>query len=619
MHNSGLELALVFLLAAVIAVPVFKRFGLSAVLGYLAAGVALGPFGLAVIRDTERVLAASEIGVVMLLFVIGLELSLPRLKLMRRPVFGIGGLQVLSSGLALGALAMLLGNGWKSALVIGLGLALSSTAVGLQLLAERKELNTEHGRLAFAILLFQDLAAIPLLAVIPLLGNAAASAAETSFWPTTLKAIAAIAALVLGGRILLRHVFQIVARTGMPEVFTAVALLVVLGSAWLMEEAGLSAALGAFLAGVLLADSAFRHELEAQIKPFEGLLLGMFFMAVGMGIDLRAVLAAPVVIGAMALGLMAIKFLLLFAIGLRPGRLDRRSARLLASVLALGGEFAFVVFREGRKAALIDDALLNQLMAVVGISMALTPLLLIVMSRIGGKPKSGLSKQPYDDIPDNHPQVLIAGFGRVGQIVARLLLTQRIPFVAIDNDAAGVEFFRRFGNPVYYGDPAKLDLLRAAGAQRIRIFVIAVNDLDASLRIVRLIRRNYPQAKIFARARDRRHVWPLMDLGVTAFRETYGTSLEIGREVMTALGIERALAEQRVRTFREADERILAAQHLVYDDEEALIRTAQDGRRELEQLFAADLGEGILGQASGNDVPAARTPTPASARSSGPA
>jgi glutathione-regulated potassium-efflux system protein KefB len=588
MHGGGLELALVFLLAAVIAVPLFKRFGLGAVLGYLVAGVALGPNGLAVVRDAEGVLTASEIGVVMLLFVIGLELSLPRLKVMRQPVFVVGGLQVLLCGLALGALALASGLGPKTALIVGLGLALSSTAVGLQLLAERKALNTDYGRLGFAILLFQDLAAIPLLAVIPLLGTVVAADAGTPTWLAISKGLGAMALLVIGGRVLLRHVFRIIARTGMPEVFTATALLVVLGSAWLMQAAGLSAGLGAFLAGVLLADSEFRHELESQIQPFEGLLLGLFFMAVGMSIDLRQVAAEPAMIAAGVAALMAVKFALLFALGLKPGGLGRRESLLLASVLALGGEFAFVVFSEAGKAGLLDAATRDRLVAIVGISMALTPLLLIAMLRLAGAAGAAKPKRPYDAIHDDHPQVLIAGFGRFGQIVARLLLAQRVPFVAIEHDAEQVDFVRRFGNKIYYGDPARPDLLRAAGAANVRVFVIAVDTVESSLRTVRVIRRHYPDAKVFARARDRRHAWQLMDLGATVMRETFVSSLEMGRDVLVALGMAPDVAAEHAQRFREHDERLLASQYLVHDDEDALRQTAADARAELEQLFEAD-------------------------------
>jgi glutathione-regulated potassium-efflux system protein KefB len=591
--HGGLELALVFLLAAVIAVPVFRRFGLGAVLGYLAAGVVLGPFGLRVVRDADPVLAASEIGVVMLLFVIGLELSPARLRVMRKPVFGVGGLQVLLTGIALGALSLLGGVGFKAAAVIGFGLALSSTAIGLQLLAERKALTSDHGRLGFAILLFQDLAAIPMLALIPLLQPANGPAAQAPWW-LALKAALAIAALVFGGRLLLRQVFRIVARTRMPEVFTASALLVVLGSAWLMQVAGLSMGLGAFLAGVLLADSEFRHELESQIQPFEGLLLGLFFMAVGMSIDLHRVMAEPLLIAGGALVLMAVKFALLVALGLRPGGLDLRGALLLGSVLALGGEFAFVLFDGATRSGVLTPIERDRLLAIVGVSMALTPLLLILVTR-ALPAHARRAERPFDRIPDSQPQVLIAGLGRFGQIIARLLTAQHIPFIAIEHSPEQVDFMRRFGSQLYYGDPTRLELLRSAGAASVRVFVIAIDDPGENLKAARLIRHEYPDATVFARARNRRHAWELMDIGVQAVRETFHSSLKMGERVLVALGQPPAAASRRADRFREHDEALLVTQHQVYDDEAALIQTSQEARKDLEQLFAADRGEGVLG------------------------
>ncbi len=593
MHGGGLELALVFLLAAVLAVPVFKRFGLGAVLGYLAAGALLGPHALAVVRDADRVLAASEIGVVMLLFVIGLELSLPRLKVMRRPIFGVGGLQVLLSGIALALLSMGAGLGWKAALVVGLGLALSSTAVGLQLLAERKELTAEHGRLAFAILLFQDLIAIPLLAAIPLLGGSSDN--DSLSWQAVTKAIGAIALVVLGGRFVLRHLFRAVARTGMPEVFTASALLVVLGTAWFMQEAGLSSGLGAFLAGVLLADSEFRHELESQIEPFQGLLLGLFFIAVGMGIDLTRVIAEPGLIAAGVATLLVVKFSLLFGIG-RLAKLPPRSAFMLGSVLWLGGEFAFVVLNEGLRYRLIGPANHDRLVAIVGLSMALTPLLLILVSRwLGTAPakaeKAKPNAQEYDDIAAQQPQVLIAGMGRFGQIVARLLTAQHIPFVALEHSPETVDTLRRFGNIIYYGDPTRPDLLRAAGGANIRLFVVAMDDPDTNIKACRLIRRMYPQAKVLARARNRQHAWRLMDMNVEAFREVFGSSLEMGERVLVELGLPPEVAAAHTRRFREHDEDLLRRQYLIYDDEAALVQTSQDSRPDLMRLFDADVTE----------------------------
>ncbi len=595
MHGGGLELALVFLLAAVLAVPLFKRFGLGAVLAYLVTGAVLGPYGVGVVRDADGILNAAEIGVVMMLFVIGLELSPARLRVMRKPVFGAGGLQVLLSALALGGIALLADMSWKTALIVGLGLALSSTAVSLQLLAERKELNTDYGRLGFAILLFQDLVAIPLLAAIPLLGGAKD---ESLSWTMVFQAVGAVVVVVVGGRLLLRQLFRVVARTGMPEVFTASALLVVLGVAWFLQLAGLSAGLGAFLAGVLLADSEFRHELESQIEPFKGLLLGLFFIAVGMDINLDRVAAEPQVIAAGVAILLTVKFGILFLVGWHPGRLEWRSGLMLGSVLWLGGEFAFVVFSEAMRAGLLDDGMRDRLVAIVGVSMALTPLLLIAISWLLTRMRT--QKKPeraFDKVEDDggHPQVLIAGMGRFGQIVARLLTAQKIPFVALEHSPEQVDFMRRFGTRIYYGDPTRPELLRAAGAQHVKVFVIAVDEVETNIKATRLLRRMYPRATILARARNRRHAWRLMDLGAEVFRETFGSSLEMGERALMALGVAADIAADRARRFREHDEQLLREQHLVYDDEAAVIQTGRDARADLEKLFEADVGDGGAG------------------------
>jgi len=426
-------------------------------------------------------------------------------------------------------------------------------------------------------------------------GGVATTATPQPAWWAIGKAVFAIVALVFGGRVLLRQMFRVVARTRMPEVFTATALLVVLGSAWLMELAGLSMGLGAFLAGVLLADSEFRHELEAQIEPFEGLLLGLFFMAVGMSIDLQRIMAEPLTIGLGVVGLMTVKFAILFAVGLRPGRLDVREALLLGSVLALGGEFAFVVFGEAEEAGLLAGVIRDRLVAIVGMSMALTPLLLIAITRLLAAHPQREKQRPYDRIVDEHPQVLIAGFGRFGQIVARLLTAQRVAFVAIEHSPEQVEFVRRFGSQIYYGDPARAELLRAAGGANVRVFVVAIGEVESNLKAVRLIRSQYPRAKVFARARNRRHAWELMDLGVEVVRETFHSSLKMGEHVLVALGEREEVAAQRAERFRQHDEALLRTQHQVYDDEAALIQTSQEARKDLEQLFAADLGEGVLG------------------------
>jgi len=592
MHGSGLELALVLLLAAVIAVPVFKRFGLGAVLGYLAAGVVLGPHVLGFVQDADRILNAAEIGVVMLMFVIGLELSPSRLMVMRRPVFGAGTVQVLLSAAVLGGLLLLNHFSWKSALVIGTALALSSTAVGLQLLSEHKALNTDYGRLGFAILLFQDLVAIPLLAAIPLLGGVKN---ETLSWQDASIALGALMLVIVLGRPMLRQLFNIVARTRMPEVFTATALLVVLGTAWFMAEAGLSASLGAFIAGVLLADSEFRHEIESQIEPFKGLLLGLFFIAVGMGIDLKRVAAEPEIIAAGVAILLAVKFSLLVVLGL-AARMSLRNALMLGSVLWLGGEFAFVVFNEAERAHLLGRINHDRLVAIVSVSMAITPLLLLALQRSlllkpAAPPPQPAPDETLKDAGAQRPQVLIAGMGRFGQIVGRLLTAQRIPFVALEADPDTVKDLRRFGNQLYYGDPTRPDLLRAAGAEHIRVFVMAMDDTDTNLRAVRLVRRMYPSATVLARARNRQHAWKLMDMSAEPFREVFGSSLEASERVLTALGIPESIARDHVQRFREHDEALLKAQHLVYDDEAAVMQTSRDAREDLMHLFEADASD----------------------------
>ena len=588
-EHGSLELVLVFLIAAVIAVPLFRKLGLGAVLGYLAAGVVLGPDELRVVSNPDNVLAASELGVVMLLFVIGLELSPARLWVMRRQVFGLGGMQVLLSALLLGACSALYGLGWKADVVIGLGLALSSTAVGLQLLAERKELTSGYGRLAFAILLFQDLVAIPLLALIPILGEAKALEQAAPSPAAIGKALAVIVAVVIGGRYLLRPVLRVVARTRMVEVFTATALLVVAGNAWLMDQAGLSMGLGAFLAGVLLADSEYRHALEAHIEPFKGLLLGLFFMAVGMSIDLDRVIAEPGIIALWVVGLLALKMAVLFAVG-RTAKLDARESVLLGTVLGLGGEFAFVGFGEAFKEGLIEIALRDRLLAVVALTMALTPLCLIAVTKLLGprNARPEATERAYDTIDAHTPRVIVAGFGRMGQIVARMLRAQKIPFVALENSPEQVDLSRRFGSTIYFGDPANSELLRAAGAERAEIFVLTTDDPDANIRIARLVKRNFPHLRIYARARNRQHVFRLMDLDVDVVRETFHSSLELGERVLRALGLSETDARERRERFQAHDERLLHDQHLIYDDEAALIASNKEALRELEHLFDAD-------------------------------
>ncbi|HOX72478.1 MAG TPA: monovalent cation:proton antiporter-2 (CPA2) family protein [Dokdonella sp.] len=585
--SSFMQYALVLLLAAVIAVPLAKRSRLGAVLGYLGAGALIGPSVLNLIGNSEEIGHISELGVILMLFVIGLELSPQRLWVMRRQVFGYGSVQLVASALGIGTICILLGLGWKVALVVGLGLALSSTAIGLQILAERKELQSPHGRLGFAILLLQDVAAIPILALVPLLAVTDVADNAVPDGIAVLRVVATIAAVIVGGRLLLRPLFRIAARTQISEVFTASTLLVVLGTAWLVQQAGISMSLGAFLAGVLLADSEYRHEIEARVDPFKGLLLGLFFMSVGMTADIHLVAHEPVLVATILAGLLALKGLILFAVGRLAGENTADSLKL-AGVLAQGGEFAFVVFSLATQNKLLDQHLRDVLVVAITLSMALTPVLVVLFERL--VPKDAASKPVYDHIDeDDIPRVIIAGFGRFGQIIARVLRANKIRFTAIESSIEQVEASRRFGSQIYYGDPSRSDLLRSTHADKAELFIVATDDPETNIRTARLVRRMYPQLKVFARARNRQHAFRLMDLGVHVVRETFHSSLVMSREALEQLGLPPDVAAQRVDTFREFDEKLLAEQHLFYDDEAAIMQNSREAQRDLDHLFEADI------------------------------
>ncbi|MFK3682647.1 monovalent cation:proton antiporter-2 (CPA2) family protein [Pseudomonas sp. NPDC088890] len=589
-EGSLLQTAVIFLLAAVIAVPLAKRLQLGAVIGYLLAGVAIGPQALGLIRDTESVAHISELGVVLLLFIIGLELSPRRLWLMRKAVFGVGLAQVLLTGAVIGAIAVFgFGQSLPAALVVGLGLALSSTALGLQSLAESKQLNAPHGRLAFAILLFQDIAAIPLIALVPLL---AASGPDTSHGDSLehgLKVFASIAVVIVGGRYLLRPVFRIVARTGLPEVSTATALLVVIGTAWLMEEAGISMALGAFLAGLLLADSEYRHELESQIEPFKGLLLGLFFISVGMGANLSLLLEAPLLLLGLTLLLVAVKLPLLMLVG-RIGGLNKANALRLGVVLAAGGEFAFVVFKLGKDQGLFDAYTYDLLLMTITLSMAATPMLLIICARLLKRPQATREvPEQYKQIQTDAPRVVIVGMGRMGQIVSRILRAQNIPFIALDTSVDAIEMTRTFEQvPVFYGDPLRAEVLHAAKVGEAEYFVITTDDPEITTRTAERVKRLYPHLKVLARARNRQHVHKLTDVGAVPIRETFYSSLEMTRRALVGLGLTEEQAADRIERFTEHDEQVLETQGRVRDDRAKVMQNAKEAREELQRLFESD-------------------------------
>jgi len=584
---SLLAETLIYLLAAVISVPIARRLGLGSVLGYLAAGIIIGPYGLAFIADAEHILHFAELGVVFLLFIVGLELKPSRLWIMRRMVFGLGAAQVFVSAAAISIVAWALGLATNAAIVVGLILALSSTAFVLQMLAEKKQLATSHGRAAFSILLFQDLAAIPLIAMLPLLGANASFDDGINFVQVGLMVLA-IAGLIVGGRVLLRPVLRIAAQSGIPEIFTATALLVVIGSALLMQAAGMSMVLGAFIAGMLLADSEYRHQLEADIESFKGLLLGLFFIAVGMAVNIGLLLEIPGRVFVIVALLMATKACVLFPLARLFGMCDRRAATKLAAVLSQGGEFAFVLFSIARVEQALAPELIDELILAVAISMMMTPLVFALTERMGSKTEKPV--QPDYDLPDDeHNEVLIAGFGRVGQIVGRLLRIVGKPFTALESNSSQVDFVRGYGADVHYGDASRLDLLRAAGAEHAKIFVLAISDLDQSIRIAEAVTRHFPHLKIVARARNRRHAHKLMDYGIEhIFRETLLSSLAMTELVLTNLGRSIEDAKHVVSAFCERDEKLLIEQHAIHDSEEKLIQSVKETADELESLLRVD-------------------------------
>jgi len=578
----------VLLAAAVLAVSMFRLLKLSSILGYVAAGLAIGPWGLRLIGDVGNILHVAEFGVVLLLFIIGLELQPTRLWVMRRNVFGLGSAQVLLCTLLLGAAGWLMGLPATAAFIVGFGLSLSSTPLVLQVLAERGQLKSRHGRSAFGILLFQDLAVLPVLAVLPMVSPL--SNPQTGggiWWVMIFKLLVVMAVVVIGGRLLLRPALRVVARIRVAEVFTAAALLTVLATALLANQAGLSMSLGAFLAGVLLADSEFRHELEADLEPFKGLLLGLFFIAVGMSANLGLLISQPLRVLWLTVGFLAIKLIAVAVLG-HLTKHGRQSAWRLGFTLPAGGEFAFVLFTLAARQRILDRETSDLLILAVTLSMMLGPLLLMVHEAAVNR-WSAEREPPFDAIDERDNPVLIAGFGRFGQIVARILRLKRIPFTALDSNQTHVDFVRSFGNKVYYGDASRLDLLRAAGAETAKIFVLAIDDVDASVRTAQLVREQFPHLKIFARARNRQHAFALMDVGIrNIVRETYASSLEMAASVLETLGENPASARSVIRKFRQHDEVTLAAQYAVKEDQTKLVAASREAAQQLEKLFEAD-------------------------------
>lgn len=586
-ETGSMHDVILFLSAAVIAVPLARKAGIGAVLGYLLAGMAIGPWGLRLINDVEAVLHFSELGVVLLLFIIGLELNPGKLWQMRRPIFGLGALQVLlTAGLLMGLL-LLLGFSWQSALISGLGLAMSSTAMGLQLMREYGMTRNDGGQSGFAILLFQDMAVVPVLALIPML---AVGASDTTDWSMIAIRVGGVAALLLGGRYLLRPLFRMIANTGVREVFTAAALLVVLGTAFLMQAIGLSMALGTFLAGVLLAESEFRHELEIAIEPFKGLLLGLFFISVGMAVNLGILLTDPLWVALMVLVLVSVKAAVLFLVSILF-RLRRTSRLQLSVVLSQGGEFAFVLFSAAAASRVIDSQQLALLLVSVSLSMMTTPLLMKLLDRWLAKAlntQTVSEEQPH--VEDDEPQVIIVGFGRFGQIVGRLLSANKVRITVLERDPNQVSFLRRYGYKVYYGDATQLELLRAAGAAQADSIVIAADDHEANMQIVHLCQEHFPLLQILARARGRVEAHALLSAGVTLFsRETFSSALELGKKALVTTGMHPHRAYRAQQYFKRLDMQMLRDLMPQHQAGVSEISRVKEARRELDDIFEREM------------------------------
>ncbi len=598
----------IYLSAAVIAVPLSKALGLGAIIGYLTAGLAIGPWGLGLVTNVEDILHFAEFGVVLMLFLVGLELEPKRLWSLRRPIFGWGSAQVLICAAALflafyliGRLAPSTFGGWRTPLVAALGLALSSTAIALQVMGERNLLRTSSGQASFSILLFQDVAAIPILALLPLLAVSYADSqvaegvhlSELARDAGTI--IGVIVGIVLAGRLLLRPLFRLIAGSNTPEIFTAASLLLVVGISALMQRVGLSMALGAFLAGVLLAESEYRRELETDIEPFKGLLLGLFFIAVGMSIDLGVLLKSPGLMALLVVVFMAVKALVIYFLARRIG-LPFQDRPVFTLLLAQGGEFAFVVFQAASGAKVFAPETASLLIGAVAVSMLLSPLVLVAIDKLllPRFADCGVAKPDEISEPQTAP-IVIAGFGRFGQIVGRLLIAQGYTCTVLDHDAEMIEAARSFGYRVFYGDASRLDLLRTAGAGTAKVLVIAVDAKEQSLKIVDLAREHFPQLQLVARARDVTHWHELRERGVTYVqRELFEASLHSGASVLSALGHADDQVQASLNRFREHNLALFEKMHPHYKDRAKLIAVVKQGRAQLEEQMAqerASLGD----------------------------
>jgi monovalent cation:proton antiporter-2 (CPA2) family protein len=585
MEQGFMQQALIYMAAAVIAVPVFKRLGLGAVLGFLVAGMAIGPWGFKVIEDPQTVLTFAEFGVVLLMFLVGLELNPERLWEMRKPILGMGAVQVVVTILVIAVVGWGLGYGFTVALVAGMGFAMSSTAIALATLEEKNLLSTTGGRSSFSVLLFQDLAVIPLMLVLAMM--APEKGTEGFDWMAAAKAVGMIVALIFAGRFLLRPLLRWIATAGLREIFIAFSLLLVVGIAELMHMVGLSMALGAFLAGVMLADSEYRHELELDIEPFKGLLLGLFFIAVGMSVDVGLFARVPLLIIGLAMLVIALKIAVLYAVSYLFGYCGKADATLFALALSQVGEFAFVLFGVAGTQKVVPAETVSLLNAVVAVTMLSTPFLMMLWERVLAPRLSKGAERAPDAIDEQNP-VIVAGFGRFGQVVSRVLTGLGIGVTIIEHDPNQIETVRRFGWKAYYGDATRLDLLESAGAAKAKLFVVAIDDPESALEAVRVAKEHFPGLKILARARSRTDAVDYLKMDIPAVRETFAGGLDAAEAAMRMLGRGAYDARRIALSFKHHDEDLLVRVAAHRGDEARIVELAKQARADLEVLLSSE-------------------------------
>ena len=615
-HDSFFFQALVYLTAAVVSVPIAKRIGLGSVLGYLIAGVIIGPAVLGLIGEGgQDIMHFAEFGVVMMLFVIGLELEPSLLWKMRNSILGLGGMQVLVTSILLAVAALIAGVPWQASIALGLTLSLSSTAIVLQTMKEKGLMKTDSGQSSFAVLLFQDIAVIPMLAIFPLLATQAVNSYDDHQtlvgslpgWAQTLAVLAAVASIVVGGKYLIRPVFRFIAQTRLLEIFTAAALLLVIGTAVLMTQVGLSPALGTFLAGVVLANSEYRHELISDIEPFKGLLLGLFFISVGASINFNLILESPLLIAGLVIMLMVIKGLVLFSLG-KFFKIGIDQNLIFSVSLAQSGEFAFVLFSFAAQNSIIETNIINIMVAVVALSMAMTPIVIVInekliLPRFGTKEKV---ERESDTIEEDNP-VIIAGFDKFGNIVGRLLKANGIGTTVLDFDSDRVEILRKLGLKVYYGDASRHELLHTAGAEKARLIIIAFDNAEKNISLVATVKKHFPHLKILVRAIDRPDAYELLNTGVNeVYRETIDVSLRMGIDAMRMLGVRAYRAHRAAKTFLKHDEKALRELSLMHKDKKEYLSAARQYIAELEELIQSDDTDPELERDAGWDIDSLR-------------